>query len=131
MVPKPRIARDVPKSERKVRDGMSALHLARIRLLPCCVCGKPAPSDPHHLMRVEAGARGMGLRTADKWAIPLCRRHHDWIQAGEEEEKLAAEGIDGRALARSLWANAGNQQAMERAVLHMRQEAALKLATAR
>lgn len=52
------------------------------RTLPCCVCGKPGPSDPDHVRTKGAGGKDRGN------IVPLCRRHHDekgckgigWIQ---------------------------------------------------
>lgn len=50
------------------------LHIAWIKRLPCAECAAPAPSEAHH--RVGAG---MGLRSHDVTAIPLCRQcHHDF-----------------------------------------------------
>ena len=46
-------------SERfKSRPGMSEDHLALIRQLPCCVCSRQSPSDPHHL-KSHTGERGV------------------------------------------------------------------------
>jgi hypothetical protein len=93
----------------KVREGMDPKYLDLIRLLPCIVTGRRGPSDPHHLMRVDATARGMSLTTTDRWALPFCRDEHDKVQrAGVgEEAHLAALGIDGRGLATTLWETRG------------------------
>lgn len=77
------------------RDALRAGHLGRIedrsyldwvKKLECCVCNAPA-DDPHHI--VVVGYKGMGSKTADYWAIPLCRPHHDELhhdkQKWEEE----------------------------------------------
>ena len=42
-----------------------------VRRLPCCFCGKAAPSDPHH-----HGKRGVGQKVRDTLCIPLCRDCH-------------------------------------------------------
>lgn len=47
-------------------------HLAAVRARPCCLCGCPGPSDPHHF-----GARGTGIKADDLFAVPLCRACHD------------------------------------------------------
>lgn len=63
----------------------SRAYLDWVKTLPCCVCDSPA-DDPHHI--VVAGYKGMGSKTPDFWAIPLCRPHHDELhhdrQAWEE-----------------------------------------------
>ena len=50
----------------------SPKYLAHIRTLPCLVCQQPA--EAHHLMII--GRRGMGMKTEDKYAVPLCHPHH-------------------------------------------------------
>jgi hypothetical protein len=51
-----------------------ARYLAWVRRQPCCApgCTRRAPSDPHH----RPGA-GVGARSHDHEAIPLCRADHD------------------------------------------------------
>ena len=51
-------------------------YLDTIRGLPCCVCGAPPPNDPHHML-----VSGMSVKGPDAWAIPLCRKHHNDIEA--------------------------------------------------
>lgn len=87
---------------------MSPIHLERIRRLPCCIptCSSKSPSDPHHL-RVS-NERGVGLKATDRWAIPLCRRHHEechTVGSRKEEEWFLAREIDCYGLANSLWQN--------------------------
>ena len=100
-----------PRPKRQ-REGMSPAHLAFVRTLPCCVCGVPAV-EAHHLLRT--GARGMGMRSPDRHAIPLCNAHHRALHAhGDEAGWLAAHGVDGMALAGRLWGATGDaQRAME------------------
>lgn len=126
----PRIARQVTRQIKRQREGMSARHLEDIRGLLCCVCGKPPPSDPHHLKAgmVALGQRGTGYRAADKFVIPLCRDCHDYYGEGDDEVRLASVGIDGRALADSLWRERGNFEAMLRIVLRTIETARLKVA---
>lgn len=52
-------------------------YLDFIRDKPCCVCGRPGPSDPDHL---KARGGGSGKRN-DFTAVPLCRPHHSIRQA--------------------------------------------------
>lgn len=57
----------------------SEKHLKHVRAMPCCVCGAPGPSDPHHF----AGRRGMSVKASDAFTVPLCRQHHDeWHKRG-------------------------------------------------
>jgi hypothetical protein len=53
----------------------------------------------------------------------VCRPHHDWLEAGNDEEKLASIRIDGRSVARQLWANTGDTEAAERILFRARQAA--------
>ncbi len=100
----PRIDKGLPKRDKPKRPGDSKAHLDFIRSLPCCVTGH-TPVDPHHLMRaVDDRPKGAGRRHEDRWAIPLSRATHEAAHAnGDDEAFLAAHGIDGRALAESLW----------------------------
>lgn len=46
-----------------------------IRSLPCLVCQRTAPSDPHHI--VPEGHGGKGVKVDDTRCIPLCHEHHN------------------------------------------------------
>ena len=111
------------KSAASKREGMSERHLELIRQLPCCIgCDHPG-GDPHHLKN-GTGERGMGLRSTDKWAVPMCRAHHDEIErAGSknEQEWFKARGFKPLALAARLWIVTGSLDQM-RAVLLARKE---------
>jgi len=125
---KPRIAKDMPQHVRPKREGMDAQHLANVRQLPCAVCGTIGlmPREAHHLLRTEE--RGLSRKSSDRWAIPLCVScHHSLHMDGDEERYLAGWGIDGRAVAKSLWAARGDLDAMERVIFNVRQRAALKV----
>jgi hypothetical protein len=111
-----RIPRNLPARKKPVREGMSAKHLAFIRSLPCCVCGSVHLVHAHHLLRT--GEHGMGQRSADKYALPLCDKwapeigcHRKLHVNGDEEAWLASVGIDGRSLAASLWRVSGDREA--------------------
>ncbi len=101
------------------REGDSEPHLVLIRRLPCCLCGRTGDTAAHHLLRVTGKSRGMGMKNADKWAIPLCGFHHTNSNvsvhtAGNEENWLAIHSLDGRALAAALWKRTGDYEAMLR-----------------
>lgn len=63
----PAIMVSQPKEQRMVCEPF----LAYVRTLPCCNCAAPSPSDPHH-----EGPRGVGQKTHDVLAVPLCRPCH-------------------------------------------------------
>jgi hemin uptake protein HemP len=46
-------------------------YLAWIRTQPCCVCGSRRGIEASH-----TGPHGLGQKSPDSSAIPLCRRHH-------------------------------------------------------
>ncbi len=98
------------------RAGMSEAHLDCIRQLPCCICFPLKGGDPHHL-KAQTGERGMGLRSTDKWAVPICRRHHDEVERIGSRNEFAwfkEHGIaDIRELAEALWANTGDLDRMK------------------
>ena len=101
---------------------MSHDHLAFLRRLECPVYPGERPIEAHHLLRADR-TRGMGRKAADRYSIPLSQRaHHELHDAGDEEGWLAARGIDGRALAATLWRNTGDIEAgmrtMQRLISH-------------
>lgn len=106
---------------RENRPGMSADHLKLIRKLPCCVPGcNVVGCDPHHLQDTGARERGMGLRSTDRWAIPLCRLHHDEVHSlGSRRERQWFEqfGMDPYEVAISLWTLRGDAAAMTRVII--------------
>jgi hypothetical protein len=99
------------------RLGMSPEHLALIRQLPCCMCRKLGPNDPHHLKSGLSDERGGSIRATDRRAVPLCRFDHDTIErAGTRNERstFAKFGIDPHLLATDLWTNTGDLEKMKR-----------------
>lgn len=90
-MPPPRISKNLPQPLPKVRPGMSGSHLAMVRNLPCCVCGRGGPGvwvvpviEAHHLLRT--GEHGIGRRSSDRWAIPLCPYCHSNLHANGDEQ---------------------------------------------
>lgn len=51
----------------------SRAHLAFVRTLPCCVCGRTRGVEAAH----ASGSRGMGQKCSDLDTMPLCRLHHE------------------------------------------------------
>lgn len=100
----------------KERPGMSEEHVECIRSLPCCTCRKRPRSQIHHL-KAGTGERGAGLRSTDKWGVPLCGDCHDGVErAGSRNEKKWFEerGLGSNELARDLWLNTGDVPRMLR-----------------
>lgn len=56
----------------KLRAKQEGPQTALCRALPCCACGAPPPSDPHHVR--SRGAGGLDCDT-----VPLCRLCHGQI----------------------------------------------------
>lgn len=102
-------------NQKPERDGMSASYLANIRQCCCLICGGDwfGSTDPHHLMR--SGEHAAGRRSSDRWAVPLCRIHHNALHAdGNEDAWFAKHNIDGRAIAKALWSKRDDLEAMQR-----------------
>ncbi|WP_441256454.1 DUF968 domain-containing protein [Bradyrhizobium sp. 482_C4_N1_1] len=63
-------------------------YLAFIRDMPCLICRK-SPVDPAHIrmgcIAVGKDGTGGGQKSDDKWALPLCRDHHDEQHAAGSE----------------------------------------------
>jgi len=62
-----------------------------VRQLPCCVCGRAAPSEPHHYPSRGAGGTSKDL-------VPLCTAHHREFHMGAETFQ-ARYGVDLKARA--------------------------------
>lgn len=107
-----------PNSAASRRPGMSTRHLSLIRTLPCCITGRPGPSDPHHIKSGPARLeRATGRKATDRWAVPLSREIHDQIEglgSRNEDAWFRERGIDVVALAEALWEATGDLHEMER-----------------
>jgi hypothetical protein len=106
----------------KLRPGMSVDHLTRIRNLACCVCAK-AGGEAHHL-KAGTGERGMGLRSTDKWSVPMCHTCHmevERVGSRNEQAWFSVRGIYASLLAMDLWGNTGDLRRMERVLVAHRE----------
>ena len=120
--------RGTPREKRtKARDqrpGMSDAHLDLIRSLPCCACGAQPRSEAHHLL--QTGTRGMGLRSPDKYTVPLCTACHTDLHGNgsrREASWFAQHGIHAPVvLALGLWDCRGNPERMPKVVEAHRDE---------
>lgn len=107
-------------SERyKERPGMSEAHLKMIRDLPCSICNRDRCGEAHHL-KSQTGERGTGLRSTDRWAVPMCHDDHMEVErAGTKQETawFCERGvINVHLLAQDLWGARGEPEKM-RAIL--------------
>ena len=88
------------------RTGMSEEHCTNIRMLKCINCGWPQ-SEIHHLKCT--GERGAGMRSTDKWGVPLCHDCHingvEKVGSRKEINWFQTRGIDCLSLATALWSN--------------------------
>jgi len=94
------------------RPGMDPDYLEKIRRLPSCISWK-IPCEAHHL-RVK-GERGVGLKSTDRWAVPLtAEEHRDVHTVGSRREAVwfKDRGIDCYALCYALWANRYSEESM-------------------
>lgn len=98
-------------------------HRAFISSLSCVACGRPSPSDYHHITISTFGdlvipgehgnneRGGTGFKTHDKWMVPVCRICHTKLHAGGERRFWERHEINPLALAQSLYRNTGNRTA--------------------
>ena len=59
-----------PLTPAEIREGKEYMRI--VKELPCCVCGRPGPSDAHHPIHDRYGTR----RAPDMHVIPLCKSCH-------------------------------------------------------
>lgn len=108
------------RDKRADRDGNSEAHLANLRKCRCCIPGcRKRGETVHHLK--ATGQRGGGLRSPDRYGLPMCAEHHLFgvERAGSRNELdwFAKHGIEALELASSLWHARGSLDAMQRIVL--------------
>lgn len=121
---KPPISERMKRKPKRERDGDDEAYLAKLRQLPCVVCGNPAPNTVHHLRRT--GQSGMGLRSPDKFALPMCMEGfsgktdcHGQVQRKSkyELEWFKRHGIDALALCYALWGSKHSVEAMQKVLM--------------
>ena len=81
-------------------------HLDYIRSLPCCICKDNTSTEAAHIRTasLDHGKRGAGMqeKSSDKWALPLCGKHHREQHSMNEMKFWAKYGIDPFMLAMTL-----------------------------
>lgn len=111
------------RAEWKPRAGMSKKHLQFIRALPCIKCMSQVGVQAHHL-KEGTGERGAGMRSTDRWAVPLCgpeaqdcHGEVERIGAKNEIKWFNSFGIDPHELARGLWTVTNDRDRMLKVLL--------------
>jgi hypothetical protein len=101
----------------RIRD---EAHLARIRRLPCMMCGQAAEAAHVRLSCAEVGKinPGVGQKPDDRWAAPLCHKHHMQQHDMGDEEGFWIEvvGINVIALCLDLYGARDDEEEMLRIV---------------
>ena len=101
------------------REGNSGVHLELIRKLPCCCCPRAPGRQAHHIK--TTGQRGMGMRSPDRFAVPMCETCHlDGVERAGSKNELAwflKRGIEVLDLAAALWSASGDLPKMIKIVV--------------
>jgi hypothetical protein len=113
-----------PGEKRKELPGNSEKHLAALRTLPCCIPGcNKIGGQVHHLK--ATGLRGIGLKSPDKYGLPMCNEHHihgvERVGSKNELAWFEKHGIEALELAAALWMVSPDKGAMVRIVLAHKQ----------
>lgn len=95
-------------------------HLDFVRGLPCIICKDDTSTEAAHIRYAEPrlGKRqtGMGEKSDDAFALPLCGRHHREQHTQNERAWWNGYAIDPVALALALYRVSGDHEAGERIV---------------
>lgn len=83
------------------------IYLRFIRRQPCCVCGNDVEVEAHHprVNSINGDKPGLAQKCSDKWAVPLCGKHHKEAHSMNEWEFWKSRGLDPFALAMHYYAN--------------------------
>ena len=107
-------------TKRADRPGNSEEHLAAIRKCPCVVTLRVPAGEAHHLKQ-GTGERGAGMRSSDKWAIPLSHVPHMELEresSRNEAKWFERHGVDAPLdLAAALWAASPDVAKMTKIIL--------------
>lgn len=71
----------------KIKPYRNEKFLAWVREKPCCHCGRPSPSQAHHIIGI-GGNRGAGLKADDSQVIPLCHECHSIVHGASGTVKI-------------------------------------------
>jgi hypothetical protein len=118
-MPASRIPKAIARGNRKPNLHRRGQHLAFVRQLPCVACGKAAPSEAAHVRRGANG--GVGVKPADRYAVPLCNACHALQHWVGELSFWSALRIDPLNVSLRLWSISADLKAGERIVFRARQ----------
>lgn len=108
------------------REGNDDKHLAALRKCPCIVTLRVPAGEVHHLKQ-GTGERGMGMRSSDRWGVPMSRVPHEELErqgSRNEARWLAEHGIQAPLdLAERLWKASPDVALMTRIILAHRGKA--------
>lgn len=83
------------------------------------------PAGQIHHLKQGTGERGIGVRSTDKWGVPLCMDHHEAVEragAKREGEWFRERGIANPLdLAAALWNVSGSIPRMVEVILSHRE----------
>jgi hypothetical protein len=118
-MPASRIPKGIARGNRKPNLRRRGQHLVFVRQLPCVACGGAGPSEAAH---VRTGANGgVGVKPADRYAVPLCNACH-MLQHGVGELSFwSALRIDPLNVSLRLWTISADLKAGERIAFRARQ----------
>jgi hypothetical protein len=93
------------------RDGA---HLDFVRSLPCAICGDNTSTEAAHIRfnepKVAKENPGMQQKPDDRFAVPLCGRHHREQHSGNERAWWNGYKIDPHFLALALHNASGDTE---------------------
>ena len=100
-------------------------HLQFVRSLPCIVCGDDTSTEAAHIrypdLLADKRPTGMGEKSDDCWALPLCGAHHRQQHEMSEREFWKTVSIDPIRAALALFRVHGDNEAGQRIVAAHRQ----------
>jgi hypothetical protein len=106
----------------------SPAHLDFVRSLPCLICGNETSVEAAHVRfpdpRAAKRQTGMGEKSDDVWALPLCGTHHREQHSGSERMFWRAHGIDPIFVALALSRISGDREAAASIILFAKRELA-------
>jgi hypothetical protein len=89
-------------------------HLAYLRQLPCCICLDHTSTEAAHIRFTEPKVAkenpGMQQKPDDRFAVPLCGRHHREQHSGNERAWWNGYKIDPHFLALALHNASGDTE---------------------
>ncbi len=99
--------------QRRPREKDDA-HLSFLRGLPCVVCGDDTTTEAAHVRyadpRIAKPNSGLQAKPHDRFALPVCGRHHREQHTHKERAWWESKGIDPIFYALALYGCSGDHQ---------------------